>query len=196
MRITKSQLRKIVQEYGRAWGAHQPGYGVGNLTFSNVEDVLRDLRLTHLNANDIWEKYQDLNNSDDLRDALERDGLTEGRSAVKLTERQLRKIVRKAINEYGGMPQADVDAGSHAGAQRLAHTLQNDILRGARLFNLAGPLRSWGYETELTSAMGVHYIEVTDGPNLTGPLVIMHTSAAEPGPMDVVAGEFIVGKLS
>ena len=117
---------------------------------------------------------------------------------MKITKRQIRQIIRETLNEYGGSSQQDVDAGTHAGAQRLAKTLQNDILRGASLFALASDttLGAWGYDTEIVSAMGVRYVEVSDGPNIVDPLVILPAHAADPGPKDVVAGKFIIGKLS
>ncbi len=88
MRIKKSQLRKIVQEYGSRMGAHQPGYGVGNLTLDDVREVLP--QLSSGEQVDVWEKYSHLNNAEELIQAL-----NEGKRSIKITKRQLRRIIRE-----------------------------------------------------------------------------------------------------
>ena len=87
MRITRKQLRQIVQEEYRlalneatrskpwAWQRtgssvpdRRPSYGEGNLTIDDVRELLPSLSPGE--QDDVWEKYKHLNNAGELKAAI------------------------------------------------------------------------------------------------------------------------------
>ena len=85
-RITKKQLRQIIQEElsvieeatrSKPWAwelpgssipGHRPDYGEGNLTIADVQDLFP--ALSRGEQDDIWEKYKHLNNAGELKAAI------------------------------------------------------------------------------------------------------------------------------
>ncbi len=75
MKITKSRLRQIIKEevqkeygYRRQVQSARPGYGEGNLTIADVQELFPSLSPGE--QNDIWEKYKHLNNAGELKAAI------------------------------------------------------------------------------------------------------------------------------
>ncbi len=87
MKIKKSQLKQIIKEElsvvikeatrSKPWAWQQPGssipgrrpgYGEGNLTIADVQELFPTLSSGE--QDDIWEKYKHLNNAGELKAAI------------------------------------------------------------------------------------------------------------------------------
>ena len=87
MKIKKSQLKQIIKEelsvvlkeatHSKPWAWQQPGssipgrrpgYGEGNLTIADVQELFPTLSSGE--QDDIWEKYKHLNNAGELKAAI------------------------------------------------------------------------------------------------------------------------------
>ena len=75
MKITRIKLRQIIKEeiqkeyYGsQSMPSHQPGYGVGNLTFEDVKELFPNLSKDE--QNHIWREHKHLNNIGELKAAI------------------------------------------------------------------------------------------------------------------------------